>query len=264
MDIGIFLSKLLPQLVYPLTVSLSLLVLAFLLLIVGRRQFVGICLALSMAILWIASTPPFAQALTVRLERQHMPIAVSESPSADAIVVLGGSVGLATPPRIVADLKESSDRVLHSARLYNAGKAPVVIVSGGNVFPQREAQPESFYIAELLVEWGVDDDGIVVEGASRNTYENAKETKRILLERDINTVLLVTSAMHMRRALSTFRSAGIDAIPSPTDFLVARHDRPAVLEWLPSADALKTTTVALKEYLGHFVYRWRGWIRDDV
>ena len=98
----------------------------------------------------------------------------------------------------------------------SAGKAPLIIVSGGNVFLQEGIRPESAYTADLLQEWGIPQSAIIFEGNSRNTRENAVETSRLLKNRQLNRVLLVTSAFHMPRALATFRAVGIDAIPSPS------------------------------------------------
>ena len=64
----------------------------------------------------------------------------------------------------------------------------------------------------------------------------------------------------MPRALGSFRAAGIDATPAPTDYRVDERDEPFLLRLLPSADALDKTTEGLREYLGQMVYRLRGWM----
>lgn len=263
MDLQILLSKILPLLIYPLNVSLWLIIVGALCLWRGRTLLSSLAICAAIALLWTSATPVFAEFLAARLERQYLPMAVEESPQADAIVVLSGGLGLVIPPRREVDLRASADRILHTARLYRAGKAPWVIATGGNVFPQHSAQPESVYATAILQEWGVDKNAILTELNSRNTYENAVETAKLLQKRQLGTVLLVTSAMHMPRALATFRSAGIDAIASPTDYRVAQYQQPLILKWLPSAGALCGTTNSLKEYLGTAVYRWRGWIRSQ-
>ncbi len=261
MDLGITMSKLLPLLVYPFNVSLWLLMSATALLWFGRRRWAATLLGVNVALLLVCASPPLANALYARLERQYPPVAVADSPRADAIVVLGGGIGLPLPPRLEPDLNGSADRVWHAARLYRAGKAPLVIVSGGNVFPQSNAQAESVYTADLLEAWGVERKDIVLEGQSRNTYENALHTRTILEDRELRRILLVTSAFHMPRALATFEHAGIEAIASPTDFRVVGYEQPAVLGWIPSLGALGGTTQVLQEHLGQTVYRLRGWMR---
>ena len=104
---------------------------------------------------------------------------------------------------------------------------------------------------------------IIAEAASRNTYENAVLSKQVLAEHGLQRVLLVTSALHMPRALATFKSAGIDAVPAATDFTVTYKDQRTVIDFLPDAEALSRTTYAIKEYVGHAYYWWKGWIVDS-
>ena len=215
---------------------------------------------MGVTVLWVASTPIFADYLGLTLESRYPPVAVGGTPSDDAIVVLGGAVGGPEPPRITLDLTDASDRVLHTARLYRASKAPVVVISGGAIPWLGSDIPEAESMQTLLEEWGVPAASIISESISRNTHDNAVLTKRLLVERGLRRVLLVTSAMHMRRALATFASAGVDAVPAATDFTVTYRDHRTLIDFLPDAKALSHTTDAIKEYIGYAYYRWRGWI----
>jgi uncharacterized SAM-binding protein YcdF (DUF218 family) len=121
---------------------------------------------------------------------------------------------------------------------------------------------EATVVAELLGEWGVPESALLLETESRNTRENCLGARSILAEHGVEDVLLVTSALHMRRALATCASVGIRARPAPTDILVI--DVPASFQdWIPSASALEGTSQALREIYAFEVYRWRGWL-DDV
>ena len=111
---------------------------------------------------------------------------------------------------------------------------------------------------QFLSDLGVPPDAVLIEEQSRSTYENAQHTAQLLQRHEIKQILLVTSALHLPRALATFRAARIDALPAPTDFEVM-PEPPHPLRWLPDAEALFDSTRALKEYLGLWVYRWRGW-----
>ena len=141
--------------------------------------------------MWGASTPIFADYLGLMLEGQYPPVAVEETPTADVIVVLGGAVAGAAPPRITVDLSDAADRVLHAARLYRAGKAPIVLVSGGSIPWLGSEIPEAGSIQTLLEEWGVPGApgaSIIAEAASRNTYENAVFTRQVLAEHGLQRV----------------------------------------------------------------------------
>ena len=247
--------------VYPLGFSLVLATVALALLATGRRRSCGVVLGLIISILWSSATPLVASLLTQSLERENPRLGVAATPSADAIIVLGGALAIPRLPAHDSNLVSASDRILHTARLYRAGKAPLVIVSGG-ANPASGGPAEGPFTARLLVEWGVSPGDIAMESTSTNTYENARESAEIVRERGIGRVLLVTSALHMSRALATFRSAGIDAIPAATDHANKQLVFGSLGTWLPKSGALDRTTYALHEYLGQIVYRWRGWIRD--
>ena len=259
MSIDLYLSKLIPLFIYPLGFALMLSILAAGILGLSVR-LARLFLLVAVSVLWVASTPIFADHLGLTLERRYPPVAVEATPTADAIVVLGGGVEGPAPPRLTLDLSDAADRVLHAARLYRAGKAPVVVVSGGVIPWLGSDIPEARSMQTLLEEWGVPGASILAEGASRNTYENAVFTRQLLADQGLHRVLLVTSAMHMPRALATFTSAGIDAVPAATDFTVTYRDHRTVIDFLPDARALSHTTDAIKEYIGYAYYRWKGWI----
>ena len=124
-------------------------------------------------------------------------------PSAAAGVVSissGGTAGGAPPdgqpllPRVELDFSDAADRVLHAARLYQAGKVKRRIVAAGNIAGWPAVKPEAELIKELLQEWGVPDTGIETVGASTNTYENALEIREIWSKKRFSSGLLVTSA----------------------------------------------------------------------
>jgi len=251
-------SKIAAALVLPLNLSILLGLVA---LVMARRRRGGLAAAfgfLALAILVTASLPVVSDALVLSLEREHPPADPSASPTAGAIVILGGSLAPGIPPRHGPELVESSDRILHAARLYRAGKAPLVVPSGGRLPWSVAARSEAAETADLLVEWGVPRTAIVEEGKARTTSENAVETGRLLRARGVKRILLVTSSLHMRRALASFRAEGLDAIPSPCDALVAPTGARTVLDWIPRPSALEQTHVALWEYLGLAYYRVTG------
>ena len=250
------LTKIISQLVYPLNSSLVLAVLAGILLWYGRTRVGGAMLAFSLGWLWLWSTPMFTDRINASLEQVYPPIPVKDMETADAIVVLGGGVGITFAPRLYPDLEPAADRVWHAARLYKAGKAPVVILSGGaGINPTDDMESESSAIAILLKDFGVPESAIILESESRNTHENAVMTKTILDEKNLNKILLVTSALHIPRAMMIFQANGIEAIPATTDYEIFRNPMtPMLLRILPDTRALERGTRAFKEYLGTLAY----------
>ena len=204
------------QLVDPITGTLLLLLLALVLLARGRRVGCGLFLVLGILWTYALATPAVADVLLRSLERRIPPVVMHEIPAADAIVVLGGGVRPTVAPRLGPDLNQTADRILYGARLYHADKAPVIIVTGSRPYPNpgptaAEAQ------AQILGELGVPQDAIVAPGDSTSTATDARVVHRVLRRRELDKVLLVTSALHMPRALATFQAQGVSAFPAPTD-----------------------------------------------
>ncbi|AUB83856.1 YdcF family protein [Candidatus Thiodictyon syntrophicum] len=255
---GLYLDKLLGQLAYPLGLSLTLCLLGLLLLALGRRRW-GLG-TLLVAVVWLGvwSLPAVSDALRQSLEGRFANLAVAELPVAEAAVVLGGAIDAGPPGWPYPDLGSAADRVWQAARIYHAGKAKRLILSGGRLAWQGERLPEAQAMGRLLADLGVPAAALVLEERSRNTRENALYSAELIRTLGIERVLLVTSALHMPRALASFRAAGVAAIPAPTDFEVMPQPAQA-LRWLPDAGALAGSTRALKEYLGWWVYWWRGW-----
>lgn len=262
----IFLSKLLPLFLYPLGLS-CLLLIAALILLWKRPKVAAIAISFSLIILLVGSSGWFSQSLVQSLEWQNLPPATL--PQAAAIVVLGGGIKPAQPPRPWVEFSEAGDRIVYGSRLYRQGKAPILILSGGRIAWKVGGRPESEDMAEIAQLLGVPASAILQDPDSLNTYQNAVNVKKILETRSIKgPVLLVTSAFHTPRSLLIFKRLGIEAVPAPTDFQTTQQELEAsqntwqarLLNCLPDAYQLQQSTKALKEYIGLIVYRLRGWL----
>lgn len=259
----LYLSKLLPLFFYPLGLACILIVFALVTLWKKPRQ-ASIGLTFALVVLLLASNGWVSRSFVRSLEFQNLP---QQLPVAEAIVVLGGATKPAFPPRPSVDLSEESDRMFYAAQLYHQKKAPIVILSGGRIDWSGVGSSESADMAMIMQQLGVPESAIIQEPDSLNTYENAVNVKKILQARQIEQVLLVTSAMHMPRSLAIFNKLKIAAIPAPTDFIassdiqfLSNTPQATLLNLLPEAERLHQFTRALKEYVGLAVYRLRGWL----
>lgn len=254
----LLLDKILGLLAMPLGIAIGTGALALVALVSGwPRRALGL-LVFSILWLWGWSTFGASNAVLGSLMDRY-PIRPAEAfPTADAIVVLGGGVSPISHDRIHPNLTRDADRVWHAARLHRAGKAALIIASGGDVW-NLSRQSEADAMRDLLTALGVPDEAVVTEGGSRTTRQNALLSAGVAADRGIERVLLVTSAWHMPRAAAAFRRAGLDVIPAPTDDERVR-DLPWVLKILPDTDALALSTLAYREYIGLLIYRLRGWI----
>lgn len=261
----VFLSKFLPYFIYPLGIAIIFLVVALTL----RRspRWTRISVLGSLVILLIASNTWVASTLTRSLEWQYLP--AETYPQVEVIVVLGGSTGSAIYPRQLVDIGGAGDRIIYAAHLYQEGYAPNLLLTGGYITWMAERQAPANDMAEILKMLGVPEEALWYETDSRNTYENALYTRKILQEKGIERIILVTSAMHMPRAVLLFENQDFDVIPAPTDYNITQADWDRLWEinlttqlfnFLPSVGNLSDTTAALKEFMGTVIYGLRGWL----
>jgi uncharacterized SAM-binding protein YcdF (DUF218 family) len=188
------------------------------------------------------------------LENEWPVVKAEEAPKADAIVLLGGGMGSNTNVYPYAEMWGGADRVWHAARLYKAGKAPIVIPTGAG---EKESS------VPLLLDLGVPEGAIRVEPKARNTEENAMFVEKILEPRNTqNTrkrVLLVTSAWHMRRSVLMYRkyAPSLEIIPAAADYeATVQTGHPFSLKDLwPDATMFYANSYILKEYIGYWGYR---------
>jgi len=199
----------------------------------------GLCAAYGFLLLCIFYTP-LADYLAHPL---HVPADLRPAP---AIVVLTAYVS----PNGV--LNESAMRRTHAAaRLYHRGLAPLMIISGGNPTTPEDSQPADF-MAEFARELGVPQSAIILDKKSENTHFSAINVAALCHARGIDHVLLVTDAVHMRRAKASFEAQGLSVSPAPAD--------PWALWWESPEVRLRKFWAAIHEYGGLLYYKWKGWI----
>ena len=263
----LFLSKFLSLFIYPMGL---IFVLGWVIYFRDRRAYnVDKLAVLLLLILWLGGNGWSAQALGRSLEWRFLP--QEETPSAPVMVVLGGGTEPWLYPRTFIEVNGAGDRLIHAARLYQAGAAQTVVVSGGGInwMDQREMSIAE-EMRDLLMLMGVPQEVIVLQDRSANTYEDALYCAEFLLEAGIDEIILVTSASHMPRSVALFEKQGFTVIAAPTDFKVTQASWDAVFKpksveavlfaLVPSADNLGMVTSLIKEYLGSYIYSLRGWM----
>ncbi len=260
-----FASKLLPALVYPLGLASFLIILS--LFLTRREKLQRMLLILSVALLWLGGNRWVSYALARSLEQRYP--RPGEIPNAEILVLLGGGTNAPEAPRELVEVNSAGDRVIYAAHLYREEMARQILVSGGLLDWESRRTTPAEDMADLLVWMGVPAEAILLQGESRNTYEDALYTSRILKEKGIDRILLVSSAWHMPRAVMLFEAQGLEVIPLPTDYNVTQMEwdqlwrgdwRSILLNLFPSASNLSLTTRMMKEYFGLWVYGLRGWM----
>lgn len=251
---GVAINHWISSLTSPLSVALMLQAVGFLLVWKWRRVGLAV-IGLGFGWLYCMSSSGMYTYLSLGLEREFPPMRVEDLPQADAIVVLGGGVGANTNLLYYSELYTGSDRVAHAARIWKAGKAPVVIPSGVN--EENAARP-------FLMELGVPESAILVENKAGNTEENARFVAAYVKARHkgeaMPKVLLVTSSWHMRRSLLMFRkyAPGVEVVPAAIDYESTIWTDRFSLGWdslSPGAERLFRNTYMVKEIIGYWGYR---------
>ncbi len=251
----IFVIYIIKTLLLPIA-SLLIVSLVGLFLLSKNRGLATSLISFSIAGLLFLSLPIVAKALAATQET-YPPLkssAVDEF-SAQAIVVLGGGLRSPAPEydQQVTLKNRTLLRVRYAAILAKQSQLPV-LVSGGKVF-NMELPSEAELMADTLtnefsqrVTWQ--------EGNSRNTAENALYTHKVLSKENVQRIILVTHALHMRRAVEQFQFQGFHVLPAPTAFL-SLSDELSVFSFLPSAAALQCSSAVIHEMMGRLWYQLR-------
>ena len=209
----------------------------------GARVVLAVCL-----VLYALSVQPVSELLVRGLEGQY---AQPAKPAGDVLVFLGGGAvaGVADVSGQGQLSSVSASRLVTVARLQKVTGLPVIL-SGGKVLPGDAA--EALVGKRVLVDLGVPADKIFVDARSRNTAENARYTKELCQQHGWGQPVLVTSALHLPRAVTFFRRAGLKVTPYPCDYQAGTRRNFSLLSLAPNANHLADASNALKEYVGIF------------
>jgi len=230
--------------------SILLLLAAGIFLLYRSRKYAKPLILSSFGLLWIASTPFFAEgslhlleAATTALDSQH--------PDADAIVILGGGTYFHAPEYVGQDTigDQTLPRLRYGAKLHREDGTPILVTGGnplGNALSEaqqmRTSLQQDFHVP---VRW--------TEDASDNTLENARNSFQVLQQAGIRKIYLVTHAWHMPRAAMTFRQVGFEVVEAPVAF-TTRYQID-LLAFLPCAEALRDSKFFIHEVIGLLWYR---------
>ncbi|MDP3357539.1 MAG: YdcF family protein [Polaromonas sp.] len=250
------LKPILSTLLLPPAAPLLLVLLGLVLAI--RKKATGLTLAfLGSALLWLLSCHAVAVWLALNLLPQQtaLSLAALKTSGAQAIVVLGGGVQPAAPeygePQASA---AAAMRLRYGARLARQSGLPVAFAGG---LGWGAAQTQTLSEGEVARRAALQDYGLTlkwIDSQSRDTAENARLLRPLLLKDGVQRIVLVTNATHMPRSVRAFEAAGFTVTAAPMGFTLP--SRNGVLEWLPSADGLEASRAALKEWLGLLAQRF--------
>jgi len=232
-----------------------------LLFIKGRKKSFAFLLIFTIAFYFI-STEASVRLFVTPYEYQfsETPVPQKTNPDTTRIVVLSGGLvrGVQSQGREFDQIGQSSMMRLYKGfELYKQNNVKMIL-TGGNVYNEPGGSI-SKTMKKVILNWDVPNDDVVCEEQSKTTAENAEFTFK-LLDSDVDTILLVTSALHMKRALWTFEKVrektgtSIEIIPCPGDY---RTDKLPLnfRSYLPSYGSLDVFSAAMHEWIGNLFYQ---------
>ena len=176
-------------------------------------------------------------------------------------IVLGG-IGRIDPTEKRIEFTSSADRLLKALELYHQKKVKRILITGGSGSVLHPEDKEAMYIYQYLKNIHIPDSVILIENESRNTYENAVFSAKLLDSLHIpkNNIVLVTSAYHLRRSIAVFEKQGFqNIIPFPAERTSGQRKFELDHCLLPHPDAMSTLYKYIHEWIGLIIYKLKSY-----
>lgn len=259
-DMFFILSKTLGELIYPSRV-ITLIAIAGLTLLWTRFARAGRRLLwLSLALVLLLGMLPAGRVLATALE-QRFPRWADSGPPPTGFIVLGGAVEPARSAAIgMVAINDNAERVTEVAALARRFPDARIVFTGGSAALIADTPPESAFMLALFESFGIPRARVTLEERSRNTWENAAFTRALIDPKPGERWLLITSAMHMPRAVGVFRRAGFEVEAYPVDWRVSGGDGSWRFPW--PLGGLYWLDLVAKEWVGLIAYRFAGYTSE--
>ncbi len=252
----LLLSKSISQLLLP---PGGLIMLAVIGLWFSHKRWGKSLIILSLSLLWLLSIEPTRDMLASPLEMFHKPLSLESLSNAPnmkhaAIVLLGGGIAEHSLEYEGRDElgRYAMMRSIYAAKIAQQTHLPI-FATGGVPLTQR-SESEASIMKRWLMWFGIAKEKIFVEAEANTTWENAALTKQLLSEKNIDSIILVTSANHMRRSVWCFEQQGLVVIPAPTDYLTEQESYD-LRSFLPRWNVFNDSSQLLHEYMGLMWYK---------
>ncbi|MDA7817459.1 YdcF family protein [Sulfurimonas sp.] len=245
-ELGFMLKKFISFFVHPFGIVFSLFIIGFYLLYKKKYLYAKVVLSSAFGIFMLFSYPPFSNFLVKNLEDKYPKYDYKHD--IKYIHVLGS--GHNTDKSQPLSSQVFSTRLLEGIVIHNKIQGSKIILTG---YEGSTDISNAQMSANLAIELGVKEENLIVNGAPKDTKEEAIFTKSILAENE--NFVLVTSATHMSRSMKLFKSLGLNPIPAPTDF----HKREFIGYFrAPNIGSLEKSHIAMHEYIGMLWAKIRG------
>jgi len=178
-------------------------------------------------------------------------------PVYDFGIVLGGMASYDNEFNRV-NFHEANDRLMQAIDLYKKGKIKKIFISGGSGNLFYNEKKEADILKAFLINISVPDSDIIIENKSKNTYENALFSAKILKQKKSKNLLLITSSLHIYRAKKCFEKVGLKVDIFPADYYNEELSFESI--FIPKPEILTAWTKLFHEIFGIIAYKIAGYI----
>jgi len=239
--------KFIQQFFAPLSIFFGLLTVAGVLYFNKKKLLAKIVFAVSIGVLLFFSYGFGVRLLAQPLENAIEIVNPQDFENVKTVVVLGGGSHPDSDRPVSARLTNITvARLVEGIRVFNLSNAENLILTGANL---TRGNSIASLMRQTAVDLGVDESRIITLDHARNTREEAAHAAEFVRG---DTVFLVSSATHLKRAAKNFEREGIFVIPMPTDFVVHNHKQKTLFHYFPRPHNIENSGKAIHEYLGLF------------
>lgn len=226
-----------------------------------RKQYLRAILpAVAVVGMFTFGSTTLSARLLARLERPYAGVDFAKLPAADVVVMLGGALRASSNDPLGFQVADSGDRVITTVEAARASGVRTVILGGGQMGPGGPLEAD--YIRTWVDRWRLLPGVTLLDfGACRNTRDEAVRLHELARERGWQKIILVTSAVHMRRSEALLRKLGLDVTCVAGDFRgLSRLEVKYRLNPVPTLSNFDLLSIFCYETVGYWVYWWRGWV----
>ncbi len=212
-------------------------------------------LVFATCILYLLSITPVSNLLVYSLENQYQPLSSEVLEEVDIMVVLGGGIMSSGGFRRYPEASGATySRVFNGVKIFRQSGAKKLVLSGAG--GQRDGGTNADVMKNIAIALGISENMIITEGKSRNTMEHAVDLAKLLpLGGERMRIGLVTSALHMQRAVQAFskKFPKNTVVPIPVGYIYSPL-KCSFENLIPCSDSFSTSSYAIHEWIGILWY----------
>jgi uncharacterized SAM-binding protein YcdF (DUF218 family) len=188
----------------------------------------------------------------MKLEEPYYPISVQNIKKHDFVVVLSGMIHQVGNKNFKKYEWGDPDRFFAGIELIKNKKASNLIFTAGQLPWTENWKPEGYILKDKAVNMGIPEENIFVTDKVKNTYEESVAVLKLIPKN--TSIILVTSAFHMKRSKYLFEKQGFNITPFPVDFNISSSNF-TFLDLIPSVSSLQKTSTFIRENIGRLYYK---------